>query len=43
MDARQMDTPLTLPLTMWKDPEVPPSVENLSGTPIRLIRVELKQ
>jgi hypothetical protein len=39
-----MDKPLTFPLTMWKEPEAPHSVENLSQTqPIRLIRVELKK
>lgn len=44
MDTREMDGPLPLPLTMWKDAEAPHSVENLSDTQtIRLIRVELKQ
>ncbi|MCR9188388.1 MAG: hypothetical protein NXH96_06285 [Alteromonadaceae bacterium] len=43
-DSREMSGPLTLPLTMWKDPEAPHSVENLSTTQrLRLLRVELKQ
>ncbi len=42
-DSRELDTPLVYPLTMWKDPEAPHSVENLSSTTtIRLIRVEMK-
>lgn len=42
-DTRALDTPLTFPLTMWKEPEAPHSVTNLSDdTPIRLIRVEIK-
>ncbi len=42
-DTREMDAPLQLPATMWKEPEAPHSVENLSDTEtIRLIRVELK-
>jgi len=44
MDTRQQPEALSFPLTMWKDPEAPHSVENLSDTkPIRLIRVELKK
>lgn len=44
LDTREMDGPLPLPLTMWKDPEAPHSVENLSSTQrIRLLRIELKQ
>ena len=43
VDTREMDGPLPLPFTMWKDAEAPHSVENLSDAPIRLIRVELKQ
>ncbi|MGB5667370.1 MAG: nuclear transport factor 2 family protein [Maribacter sp.] len=44
LDTRQMPSPLEFPMTMWKDPEAPHSVENLSPTkPIRLIRVEMKQ
>ncbi|MDP3358368.1 MAG: hypothetical protein Q8S41_03365 [Lutibacter sp.] len=43
LDTRQLKTPLTFPMTMWKDPEAPHSVENLSTTiTIRLIRVEMK-
>ncbi|WP_425411064.1 hypothetical protein [Hyphococcus sp.] len=42
-DTRELDTPLTFPLTMWKEPEAPHSVVNLSDdVPIRLIRVEIK-
>ena len=42
-DTRTLDAPLTLPLTMWKGPEAPHSVENLSeDQELRLIRVELK-
>ena len=44
VDSREMDGPLPLPLTMWKDAEAPHSVENLSSTEtIRLVRVEVKQ
>ena len=44
MDTRQIPEPLVFPLTMYKQPEAPHSVENLSDTlPIRLIRVEIKQ
>ncbi len=43
MDSRQIPEPLVFPMTMWKAPEAPHSVENLSDTKtIRLIRVELK-
>jgi hypothetical protein len=42
-DTRQLDGPLPLPLTMWKEPEAPHTVENLSDTvSIRLLRVEVK-
>jgi len=42
-DTRQIEGPLPLPLTMWKDAEAPHSVENLSDTvTIRLLRVEIK-
>ena len=42
-DTRTLDAPLTYPLTMWKEPEAPHSVENLSSTiTLRLVRVELK-
>tara|TARA_R110000868_G_scaffold1389_9_gene10732 strand:+ start:6180 stop:6635 length:456 start_codon:yes stop_codon:yes gene_type:complete len=44
MDTRQIPDPLVFPMTMWKGPEAPHSVENLSDTkPIRLIRVEMKE
>lgn len=44
MDSRQLPEPLVFPMTMWKDPEAPHSVENLSDTKsIRLIRVEIKE
>src|SRR5687768_16151524 len=43
-DSRQLPTPLKFPMTMWKDPEAPHSVENLSRTiTLRLIRVEMKK
>ena len=42
LDTRDLKTPLTFPMTMWKDPEAPHSVENLSDKPLHLIRVELK-
>ena len=42
LDTRELETPLTFPMTMWKDPEAPHSVENLSDKPLHLIRVELK-
>ncbi|MBF7054967.1 hypothetical protein IOC61_16835 [Halomonas sp. KAO] len=42
-DTRELDAPLTIPLTMWKAPEAPHSVENLSDeVTLRLIRVEIK-
>ncbi|RFN60082.1 hypothetical protein [Marixanthomonas ophiurae] len=43
-DSRKLPGPLTFPLTMYKEPEAPHSVVNLSDTKtIRLIRVEMKQ
>jgi len=42
LDTRDLETPLTFPLTMWKDPEAPHAIENLSDQPLHLIRVELK-
>jgi len=43
MDTRKIPEPLVFPLTMYKNPEAPHSVENLSDTKtIRLIRVEMK-
>ncbi|HBY69920.1 MAG: hypothetical protein CMC07_09390 [Flavobacteriaceae bacterium] len=42
-DSRKLPEPLTFPLTMYKEPEAPHSVVNLSDTKsIKLIRVELK-
>lgn len=42
-DTRTLKTPLTFPLTMFKEPEAPHSVENLSKTiTLHLIRVEMK-
>ncbi len=44
LDTRKLSSPLKFPLTMWKSPEAPHSVENLSKTKtIRLIRVEIKK
>jgi quercetin dioxygenase-like cupin family protein len=34
---------LKTPYTVWMPPQAPHSVENLSKTPVRLLRVELKQ
>ncbi len=43
-DSRQLPTSLTFPMTMWKEPEAPHSIENLSkAIAIRLIRVEIKK
>lgn len=42
LDTRELGTPLAFPMTMWKDPEAPHSVENLSDKPLHLVRVELK-
>ncbi|PVW16500.1 hypothetical protein [Marixanthomonas spongiae] len=43
-DSRKLPEPLIFPLTMFKEPEAPHSVVNLSNTKtIRLIRVEMKQ
>ena len=42
LDTRELKTPMTFPMTMWKDPEAPHSVENISDKPLHLIRVELK-
>jgi mannose-6-phosphate isomerase-like protein (cupin superfamily) len=42
-DTRTLATPLTFPLTMYKEPEAPHSVENLSKTvTLHLVRVEMK-
>ncbi len=43
-DTRILPEPLKFPITMWKNPEAPHTVTNLSKTEyIRLIRVEMKQ
>jgi len=43
-DTRKLPSPLKFPLTKWKSPEVPHSVENLSKTiTMRLIRIEIKK
>jgi len=43
LDTRKVP-PLKLPMTMWKEPEAPHYVKNLSNTiTLRLIRVETKQ
>jgi quercetin dioxygenase-like cupin family protein len=42
LDTRKLETPLAFPMTLWKDPEAPHAVENLSDQPLHLIRVELK-
>ena len=43
-DTRQLKTPLQYPMTIWKDPEAPHAVENLSKTiTLHLIRVEMKK
>jgi quercetin dioxygenase-like cupin family protein len=43
-DTRQLRTPLQHPMTIWKDPEAPHAVENLSKTiTLHLIRVEMKK
>lgn len=42
-DTRTLKAPLTYPLTMYKQPEAPHSVENLSKTiTLHLVRVEMK-
>jgi len=43
-DTRTLTTPLQLPLAMWKEPEAPHSIENLSKTiTIHGMRVEIKK
>jgi mannose-6-phosphate isomerase-like protein (cupin superfamily) len=43
-DTRTLKVPLAYPLTMYKQPEAPHSVENLSKTiTLHLVRVEMKQ
>jgi hypothetical protein len=42
-DSRTLKTPLVFPLVMYKEPEAPHSVENLSKTiTLHLVRVEMK-
>ena len=42
-DTRTLPSPLTFPLTRYKEPEAPHSVENLSKTiTLHLVRVEMK-
>jgi hypothetical protein len=41
-DSRSLTAPLPLPMTKWKEPEAPHSVENLDDKPLHLVRVELK-
>jgi quercetin dioxygenase-like cupin family protein len=41
-DSRSMAAPPTFPMTIWKDPEAPHSIENLDDKPLHLVRVELK-
>jgi len=42
-DTRTLKSPLTFPMAMYKEPEAPHAVENLSKTiTIKLIRVEMK-
>jgi hypothetical protein len=44
LDTRQLSEPLVFPMTMYKNPELTHSIENLSDTKsIRLIRVEMKK
>ena len=44
MDTRKIPESLVFPMTMYKNPEAPHSVENLSDIKtIRLIRVEMKE
>ena len=42
-DSRNDKARLATPYTIWMPPQAPHSVENLSKTPLRLLRVELKQ
>jgi mannose-6-phosphate isomerase-like protein (cupin superfamily) len=42
-DSRQVKPSLVYPLAMWKEPEAPHSIENLSkSVTVKLIRIELK-
>jgi quercetin dioxygenase-like cupin family protein len=42
-DSRTDNARMKTPYTIWMPPQAPHSVENLSKTPLRLLRVELKQ
>ena len=43
-DTRKLPESLKFPLTMYKEPEAPHSIENLSKTvSIKLVRVEMKK
>jgi hypothetical protein len=42
-DSRTDKARSKTPYTIWMPPQAPHSVENLSKTPLRLLRVELKQ
>lgn len=42
-DSRNDKARIKTPYTVWMPPQAPHSVENLSKTPLRLLRVELKQ
>lgn len=43
-DTRKLPEPLKFPLTMYKEPEAPHSIENLSKTAsIKLVRIEMKK
>jgi quercetin dioxygenase-like cupin family protein len=42
-DSRNDNARSKTPYTIWMPPQAPHSVENLSKTPLRLLRVELKQ
>ena len=42
-DSRTDNARMKTPYTIWMPPQAPHSVENLRKTPLRLLRVELKQ
>ncbi|HKP47759.1 MAG TPA: hypothetical protein VJT50_14255 [Pyrinomonadaceae bacterium] len=42
-DSRTDKARMKAPYTIWMPPQAPHSVENLSQTPLRLLRIELKQ
>jgi hypothetical protein len=42
-DSRNDNARSKTPYTIWMPPQAPHSVENFSKTPLRLLRVELKQ